>query len=165
MVGAYAAVPNCGWRRAHLCIMKKYGRFLFLAVAITALTFCASSPQSHPAYLSALENLRAARWMIEHRPGDWVRTAYEVDAVQQINWAIFEIKKSAISDDMNIDWHPAVDEETDRAGRLHSALQYLDKAQSDISQEEGNFFAAGSRDRAIGGIEAAILATNRALID
>lgn len=145
--------------------MKRYGRFLVLAAAVATLTFCASAPKSHPAYLSALENLRAARWMIEHRPGDWVRTAYEVDAVQQINWAIFEIRRSAVSDGRNVDWHPAIDEQTDDAGRLHAALQYLDKAQSDVSQEESNIFAAGARDRAIGGIEAAILATNRALID
>ena len=144
---------------------KTLSRLVFVAAAITALTFCTSSPHSHPAYLSALENLRAARWMIEHRPGGWVRTAYEVDAVNQIEWAIYEIKKSAIDDGKNVDWHPAVDEQTDQAGRLHAALRYLDRAHSDISQTEDNFFATGARDRAIGGVDAAITATNRALID
>ena len=146
---------------------KRRSRFILVAAAVTALTFCTSAPApaSHPSYLSALENLRAARWMIEHRPGGWVTTVYEVDAVNQIEWAMYEIKRSAADVGKNIDWHPAVDEQTDRAGRLHAALHYLDRAHADISQAEDNVFAAGARDQAVSGIDAAITATNRALID
>jgi hypothetical protein len=38
----------------------------------------------HPAYLHALADLRAARWLIEHRPGDWTQTGDEMEAVRSI---------------------------------------------------------------------------------
>ena len=50
-----------------------------------------SSTWDHPYYLHALSDLRAARWMIEHRPGDWQRTVDEMDAVKRIDEAIGEI--------------------------------------------------------------------------
>ena len=103
--------------------------------------------------------------MIEHRPGDWVRSVYEVDAVRQIDWAIYEINKAAVNDGRDLGWHPVVDVEPDHAGRLHQALEYLNKAHSDVAQEEDNFFAAGLRNRAIGGINAAIHSTQGALND
>lgn len=144
---------------------KLFFRMAVLAFAALALTFCVSVQSSHPAYLHALEDLRAARWMIEHRPGDWVRSAYEVDAVHQIDWAIYEIKKAAINDGKSLDWHPVVDEQPDHTGRLHEALQFLNKAHSDVAQEEDNFFDTGLRNRAIGGIDAAMHATQGALND
>jgi hypothetical protein len=109
--------------------------------------------------------LRAARWMIEHHPGDWVRTVYEVDAVHQIDWAMYEVQKAAIDDGKNIDWHPPMDEQPQRTGRLREALEYLQRAHANVVQEEDNFFAQGLRNRAIGGIDAAIMAVSRALID
>jgi hypothetical protein len=36
----------------------------------------------HPAYLHALSDLRAARWLIQHRPGDWVQNGDEMEAVR-----------------------------------------------------------------------------------
>ena len=51
----------------------------------------ATSPQpQHPYYLHALSDLRAARWMIEHRPGDWQQTMDEQQAVRRIDAAINE---------------------------------------------------------------------------
>jgi hypothetical protein len=144
---------------------RKYVRMTVAAAAALILVGCVSVPGNHPAYLNALEDLRSARWMIEHRPGDWVRSAYEVDAVRQIEWAIYEINRAAIADGKDINWHPAVDESPDRAGRLHAALLYLDKARSDVAQDEDNFFASGLRNRAIGGIDGAIKSANSALID
>jgi len=45
-------------------------RIALAVVVIMTLASCLSLPNNHPAYLHALEDLRAARWMIEHRPGD-----------------------------------------------------------------------------------------------
>lgn len=136
-----------------------------VVVCAVTLTFCVSVQGSHPAYLHALDNLGAARWMIEHRPGDWVRTVYEVDAVRQIEWAMYEIRKAAVNDGKNLDWHPAVNERPDHTGRLHEALQFLQKARSDVAQDEDNMFARGLRNRAIAAIDGAAQATQRALID
>jgi len=136
-----------------------------LVVAALTLTYCLSVPSKHPAYLHALEDLRAARWMIEHRPGDWVRSVHEVDATRQIDWAITEIKKAAIDDGRDVNWHPPVDELSTHPGRLHKALEYLNKAHSDVAREEDNTFAKGLRNRAIAAIDAAINETQGAIKD
>jgi hypothetical protein len=118
-------------------------------------------PAKHPAYLHALSDLRAARWLIEHRPGDWAQTSDEVEAVQQIDGAINEIKKAAIDDGKNTNDHPPVDERPDHPGRIHEAIQILKKSRADLAREEDNGYADGLRDRAIGHIDAAIHAARR----
>jgi len=120
---------------------------------------------SHPAYLRALSDLRAARWLIEHRPGDWLQSADEAEAVRGIDAAINEIKRAAADDGKNLAYHPAVDERPDHRGRIHEALEYLRKARADISSSEDNAVAAGPRDSAIGHINGAIRAARRVFQD
>ncbi len=118
-------------------------------------------PAHHPAYLHALTDLRAARWLIEHRPGDWAQTTDEVQAVQEVDAAINEIKRAAIDDGRNLADHPPLDERPDHRGRIHEALEYLRKGRADVAQEEDNGYANGLRNRAIGHIDAAIRSTRR----
>jgi hypothetical protein len=66
-----------------------------------------------------LSDLREARWLIEHRPGDWAQTADEVEAIRQIDAAINDIKKAAIDDGKNLNDHPPVDAHLDNRGRIH----------------------------------------------
>ena len=117
----------------------------------------------HPYYLHALSDLRAARWMIEHRPGNWVQTQDEIAAVNRIDAAIGEIKKASIEDGKNLEDHPHVDEAVDHPGRVHAALDYLRKARKDISHDEDNMFAQGLQARAYGHIDGAIDAVKRAI--
>jgi hypothetical protein len=117
----------------------------------------------HPYYLHALSDLRAARWMIEHRPGNWVQTQDEMEAVRRIDKAINEIKKASIEDGKNLGDHPPVDELPDQAGRLHKALDFLRKARLDISHDEDNAFAQGLQARAYDHIDGAIGAVKRAI--
>jgi len=119
------------------------------------------APAHHPAYLHSLSDLRAARWLIEHRPGDYAQSSDEVEVVRQIDAAINEIKKAAIDDGRNLADHPPVDEHPDHRGRIHEALGYLRKARADIAKEEDNAYANGLRDHAIGHIDAAIGAARR----
>jgi hypothetical protein len=116
----------------------------------------APPPPQHPAYLHALSDLRAARWLIEHRPGDWAQTSDEVEAVRQIDAAIGDIKSAAFDDGKNLNDHPPVDERPEQRGRIHEAIQILQRARADIEREEDNGFANGLRNRAIGHIDAAI---------
>ena len=118
-------------------------------------------PARHPAYLRALSDLRAARWLIERRPGDWAQTSDEVESVRHIDAAINDIKRAAFDDGKNLNDHPPLDDHPDHAGRIHEALQFLNKARSDIAREEDNAFANGLRDRAIGHIDAAIRSARR----
>jgi len=117
----------------------------------------------HPYYLHALSDLRAARWMIEHRPGNWERTVDEIEAVKQIDAAIKEIKMASIEDGKDINDHPAVDEHPDHMGRLHDAIDFLKKSRQDISHDEDNGFARGLQARAYNHIDAAIQATRHAI--
>lgn len=149
--------------------MKSLVRLLSFGVIAAVLGACAAPPPPppphHPAYLLALSDLRAARWLIEHRPGDWVQTADEAEAVRQIDAAIRDIKEAAIDDGKNIDYHPSVDERPDHRGRLHEAIEYLRKARSDVAREEDNAFARGLRNRSIEHIDGAIGSVRRVFND
>jgi hypothetical protein len=123
------------------------------------------APDRHPAYLHALSDLRASRWLIEHRPGDWAQTADESEAVRQIDAAINDIKKAAFDDGKNLNDHPPLDEHPDHRGRIHEALKFMKKARADIAREEDNAYSGGLRNRAIGHIDAAIGAARRVFSD
>jgi hypothetical protein len=145
--------------------MKNTIRLLALGLIVALLGACASPPPPppahHPAYLRALSDLRAARWLIEHRPGDWPQSMDEVEAVRQIDAAIHDIRDAAADDGKNLDYHPAVDERPDHRGRLHEAIDYLRKARADVEQEEDNPSVRGLRNRSIGHMDAAISSVRR----
>jgi hypothetical protein len=168
----------CNASRVHRYIIKTSiamlhafkSKLALSGIVITAvLAGCVAAappPRAHhPAYLHALSDLRTARWLIDHRPGNWAQTADEVEAVRQIDAAIGDLKQAAYSDGKNLSDHPPVDERSDHAGRIHEALQYLRKARADISSEEDNGNAQGWRNRAIGHIDAAISAARRVFND
>jgi hypothetical protein len=125
----------------------------------------ADSPGKHPAYLHALSDLRAARWMLEHRAGDAAVSGQEDVAITEIDAAIGEIKKAAIDDGKDIHDHPGVQDAGDRPGRLHKALDLLHKTHNDVAREEDDPMVKGLRNRAVGHIDAAIEATKHAIGD
>jgi len=130
-------------------------------VSLTLLVGCASpsrAPEHHPAYLHALSDLRASRWLIEHRTGDWAQTMDESRAVREIDEAIGELKKAAYDDGKNVNDHPPVDERPDHRGRLHEAIELMRKARGEIAREEDNQYADHLRDHAINHIDEAIRA-------
>jgi hypothetical protein len=137
------------------------------AFAFVLTTSCSATVKTnradHPYYLHALSDLRAARWMIEHRPGNWEQTTDEMEAVHQIDAAIGEIKKAAIDDGKNLEDHPPVDEGNEHNGRLHVSVDFLRKARQDIGHDEDNIFAEGLQARAYNHIDAAISAVKRAI--
>lgn len=141
-----------------------HGHLFLLALLCAA---CASQPQpsKHPAYLHALSDLRTARWMLEHRPGDAAVSAHESEAIGEIDHAIAEIRRAAIDDGKNIHEHPAADMPNDYRGRLHKAADLLRKTRADTAREEDNPSARGLRNRALGHIDAALHATEGAIHD
>jgi hypothetical protein len=146
----------------HYSLNARIATFVLAGIALlAACTAPRAQPQHHPAYLHSLSDLRAARWLIEHRTGDWAQTADESEAVRQIDAAINDIKKAALDDGKNLSDHPPVDEHPDHRGRIHEALKYLNKGRADIASDEDNAFAGGLRNRAIGHIDAAIQAARR----
>ena len=140
-----------------------HGPVLLLAALFVG---CVSqAPPKHPAYLHALSDLRTARWMLEHRPGDAAVSAHESEAISEIDRAIQELTSAAINDGKNIHNHPAADVPTDYRGRLHKAADLLRKVRSDTYREEDNPSARGLRDRALAHVDAALHATERAIHD
>jgi hypothetical protein len=139
-----------------------HGPLLLLAALFAG---CVSQPSKHPAYLHAISDLRTARWMLEHRPGDAAVAAHESDAIGEIDRAIRELTSAAIDDGKNIHNPPPADAPSDYRGRLHKAADLLRKARSDAYREEDNPSARGLRNRALGHIDAALQATERAIHD
>jgi len=126
-----------------------------LLLAIPAvLSAKPAPPREHPAYLHALSDLRTARAHLQRPDGGELREQ-EKKAIHEIDEAIAEIKRAAIDDGKDLNDHPPVDTHVAWAGRLHRALQLLDKAHQDISQEEDNAFAQGLQARAFEHIDRA----------
>jgi hypothetical protein len=147
--------------------MKLKSRLLLSGLLLVALPFAATAdmPGKHPFYLHALSDLRAARWMLEHRAGDPAVSAQEDVAITEIDKAIGEIKKASIDDGKNLQDHPAAQGINDRPGRLHKALELLRKVHGDVAREEDDPFTRGLRDRAIMHIDEATHATEHAIGD
>jgi len=136
-------------------------------LALIALPFAANAdlPGKHPYYLHALSDLRAARWLIEHRPGDAHVSAHEDLAIHAIDDTIGELKRASIDDGKDLHDHPAVDAPNDHPGRLHRAVEILKKTHSDVDREEDDPTARGLKHRALHHIDEAIHQTEDALKD
>jgi hypothetical protein len=138
--------------------MKTVYKFLLTAAVMAffvSLSAVAQPPQGqHPAYLHALTDLRHARAHLE-RPDHGELREQEKKAIHEIDAAIDEIKKAAIDDGKDLNDHPAVDARMDWPGRLHRALELLDKAHADIAHEEDNRAAQGLQQRAFEHIDKA----------
>jgi hypothetical protein len=111
-------------------------------------------PRDHPAYLHALTDLRHARAHLQRPDGGELREQ-EKKAIHEIDEAIKEIKKASIDDGKDLDDHPPVDVKLDWRGRLHRALELVNKAHNDVAQEEDNAFAQGLQQRALEHIDKA----------
>jgi len=113
-----------------------------------------SAQNHHPAYLHALSDLRSARAHLQRPDAGHLRHEEE-EAIKEIDRAIDEIKKASIDDGKDLNDHPPVDAQLDWGGRLHRAVELLNKAHNDISREEDNQFAQGLQQRAMGHIDKA----------
>jgi hypothetical protein len=146
--------------------MKSIAKIITLIFAsLISLSSLADLPGKHPYYLHALSDLRAARWLIEHRPGDAKVSGDEDVAIDHIDETINEIKRASIDDGKDIHDHPPVDEKLDHKGRLHRAEELLNKVHSDIAREEDDPQTRGLRDRAIHHLDDAIHSTHKAIHD
>jgi hypothetical protein len=133
---------------------RQFAALVFVVAVCTALTF-AEEPGRHPAYLTALTDLRHARAHLSAPSASGRVDDLEQHAVEEIDKAIGEIKHAAIDDGKNLNDHPPVDAQMDRVGRFHRAVELLDKAHRDIAQEEDDPSTHGLRDRALRHIDAA----------
>jgi hypothetical protein len=138
--------------------MKPISRVLVTASAILLVLVIGASAKPaqvrHPAYLHALSDLRFARAHLQRPDGGELREQ-EKDAIKEIDKAIGEIKKASIDDGKDLNEHPMVDAHLPWGGRLHKALDLLDKAHQDISKEEDDPNALGLQQHAMEHIDKA----------
>lgn len=123
----------------------------------------ADLPGDHPAYIHALTDLRDARWNLEHRAGDAAVSANEDNAIVEIDRAIDEVKHAARNDGKDTYEHPHEDAHLNRAGRLHHAVELLQKAHDDLAREEDNPESRGLKHRALEHVDRALDAAHGAL--
>ena len=106
----------------------------------------------HPAYLHALSDLRAARAYLE-KPASVASRWDQNTAIREIDAAIGEIRQAAIDDGKPLSDHPPVDVNELWGSRLHRALELVQAAHRDVSQDEDNGYANGLKNRAISHID------------
>ena len=123
-------------------------------------------PDEHPAYLHALSDLRAARWLIAHRAAEnYAMGEDEEFSIHEIDAAMGEIKHAAYDDGKDLNDHPMVDAHLNRSGRLHQASELLRKVHNDIAREEDNPQSRGLQHRALEHIDKALQGVERSLAD
>ncbi len=125
-----------------------------LALAIGPIAAQAQQvPGPHPAYLHALDDLRAARgFLAEGWQWGPVRKDDEA-AIREIDAAINEIKTAAIWDGKNLSDHPPIDTHLSPHDRFRKANELLGAAHRDLAKAEDVPAARGLRDRAIGHVD------------
>lgn len=108
-------------------------------------------PPVHPAYLSAISDLRYARALL-YRP-DWGPVMRDQRAaVEEIDHAIGDAKQAAIDDGKNPDDHPPIDRGMGWEGRFRKAVDLLNSAERDLASAESNGAAAGWRNTALANV-------------
>lgn len=145
--------------------MKRIKMLILAGASLLAMSSAsfADLPGKHPAYLHALSDLRAARWLLEHRPGDAAVSGHEDLAIQNIDAAIGELKRASIDDGKDLRDHPAIDVPNDHPGRLHRAAELLRQAHSDVNREEDDPAAHGLKHRALEHVSIALRETEGAI--
>jgi hypothetical protein len=144
---------------------NRIGASAVMILMLSPFAVNADTPGRHPAYLHALSDLRTARWLLEHQPGDKRVGAHEGEAVTAIDAAIGEIKRAAIDDGKDIHDHSPVDAPDQYGDRLHRAVEVLHRTRDDVAHEEDDPALHGLRNRAVGHIDEAIRQTGRAIYD
>ena len=117
----------------------------------------------HPYYLHALSDLRYARGYLDKLGANDQVDNDSMQAIKEIDAAIGEIKRASIDDGKDLHDHPPIDAHLKRTDRFHKAIELLDKAHNDVSQEEDDAAARGLKDRAIKHIDEAHHSVERAI--
>ncbi len=112
-------------------------------------------PGPHPAYLHALDDLRAARAQLAEG-WQWGPVRHEDEAaIHEIDAAINEIKTAAIWDGKSLSDHPPVDTRLSPHDRFRRANELLGAAHNDLAKAEDVPAARDLRNRSIGHVDRA----------
>ena len=144
--------------------LVRKGAALAVFCGLASTAFAQQLPGTHPHYLHALSDLRAARWFLYHQPGDARVYGGEDVGIREIDAAIGEIKRASIDDGKDLNDHPNVDVK-EHGSRLLKAIETLKKAHGDVDHAEDNPEAKGLKHRVQDHIEKATHAAESAHAD
>jgi hypothetical protein len=136
-----------------------------LIISISFMWAQSVMADGHSAYLHALTDLRAARWLIANRPGGWAQTDNEAMAIHAIEVAVFEIIKADIDDGKYYNDVPDLPNINipDRQGRIQRAIELIRKARTDVNLDDDDTFAGGLKLRELSHIDEALRLTENAV--
>jgi hypothetical protein len=120
---------------------------------------------THPAYATALANLRHARALLERPTGAGDVKFDEGVAIKEVDAALKEIRDAREDDGVPLTEHPPIDSKLVYRDRLKEAAKLLEEAAHDIEQREENTWAKKDRRQAIGHIRQAEKAVTEAMSD
>lgn len=146
----------------------KVQKMLAIAVTLSAigLTAHAQEPGRHPYYAHALNDLKTAKFLVEHRrPEDGAIGNHETVMTEEINAAFGEIKAAMRNDDKSAEPQMGHDQIADASGRMHQALDLLKKAHDDVAHEEDDPASKGLQQRALKHIDAAMWNAQQVIAD
>jgi hypothetical protein len=147
--------------------MKQFGTHLVgivMAAACLTIPALADTPGRHPAYLHALSDLRYSRALLSH-PEEIQVVRDQRAAIDMIDKAIYELKNASYDDRKGLEDHPPIDAHWLRPGRIHRAIEVLNRALHDVEKEEDNPAARGWRNSAIQYMREAVRFSEKALRD
>jgi len=107
----------------------------------------AQVPGPHPAYLHAIQDLREARALLDHKFNAPVHIQAAAAALPEIDAAIRDLKSAAQVDDKSLGDMPRPDPILPDAGRFHKVNELLNLARRDISQPESDPAALALQSR------------------
>ncbi len=120
--------------------------------------------EKHPGYMHAISDLRDARALLEQpNPGNvrWDQSK----AIGEIDACINDLKRAALNDGKNLGDRPLPDLTIDLRGRLHKALDLLQKGRKDMDKEEDDRANTGLQLRASNHVDRAIEFVQKAIHD
>ena len=145
--------------------MKRLPLRALLSISLCCATGCvvrvAEPPparvERHPAYLHAVQDMRHARGLLERPAAVTAQTAWDENvAIRDLDAAIHEARVAASDDGRNPAALPPIDVPPDYSGRLHRALELMERARNDLNHEEDNPTARGPQQRSLGHVDQAI---------
>lgn len=125
----------------------------------------APAPAAHPAYATALGNLRHARALLERPAGAADVKWDEHVAIREVEAAFGEIRQARMDDGVPITEHAPIDAKLVYRDRLREALNLLGDAARDLEQKEDNAWAKKDRKQAVDHVHRAEQAIREAISD
>ncbi len=145
-----------------LCLTS---RLVLLALSVVAPQMATARLfEKHPGYIHAMSDLRYARYLVA-RPDQPNVDNDENNAVREIDACLNDLTRASINDGKNPNDHPWPDLGIDFKGRLHKAVDALNKAYHDMDKEEDDPYNRGLQQRAVAHVERARAFVKKAIHD